>query len=86
MVRDTSLNAYIELNNTDKLSQYQRKVYKVISQHGNVTDKEISEITRMQINNVTGRRNELLKLGMIEDNGKRKCKITGRTVYQWNTS
>ena len=49
----------------------------------NSTDKEISIGTNLNINCVTGRRNELFEYGIVEENGKRECSITKRTVYQW---
>ena len=46
----------------------------------NVTDKEISYIMRRDINRITPRQGELLALGLVEEVGKRKCRVTGRTA------
>ena len=81
MPTDTSLLAYQE--HSGKLGNQEAVVYNCILSNPNITDKEISIKTGININAVTGRRNELAKKGLITDNGKRHCSITGSLVYQW---
>jgi hypothetical protein len=38
---------------------------------------------RRDINRITPRRGELLALGLVEEVGKRKCRVTGRTAIAW---
>ena len=82
-VRDTSLDAYHDPVNREKLGRCQVIVLECLEKYPDSTDREISWKTGLAINNVTGRRNELVDLGLVEENGKRVCSISGRTVYQW---
>ena len=82
-IRDTSLLAYESLKESGKLGNQEAIVYNCILNNPNITDKEISLKTKININAVTGRRNGLVKKGLITDNGKRYCSITGHLVYQW---
>jgi|26BtaG_2_1085354.scaffolds.fasta_scaffold01215_12 DNA-binding MarR family transcriptional regulator len=82
--RDTSLQAFIDLQSKrDKLGKLQDMVYYYILNNPDSTDKEISEILSIPINCITARRNELVKLGIIESVFSRKCTITGRTALCW---
>ena len=82
---DTSLLAYSNLKESGTLGIQEGIVYNCIFTNQNITDKEIEKKTGININAVTGRRNGLVKLNLIEDNGKRKCTITNSQVYQWKT-
>ena len=84
-IRDTSLLAYQNLKESGKLGNQEAVVYNCILINPNITDKEISIKTKININAVTGRRNGLVKKKLVTDNGKRNCKITGSLVYQWKT-
>lgn len=44
------------------------------------TLREICAITRLEINTVSGRVNELKKAGLLIEAAPRKCRVTGRTV------
>lgn len=47
------------------------------------TDREISRKLAMPINSVTGRRNELVKMGCIQEGLHRPCMISGRMARTW---
>jgi len=47
------------------------------------TNSEIAKSLGWSINRVTPRVNELVKLGQVEDGGKKPCSITGRIVHCW---
>lgn len=83
MIRDTSLNAYEEIILEKLICEQQIKVIEYLSKNPDSTDKEISVNTRININAITGRRNELTEMGIVLEDGKRKCSITGRLAYQW---
>lgn len=83
MVDETSIKAYREIIAEGLLGDMQVQVADYISKTPNCTDKEMSEATKMPINCVTPRRNELVKMGVVEDMGTRKCSITGRTAHYW---
>jgi hypothetical protein len=82
-VQDTSINTYYDIIKEGLVGQKQIEVLGYIGKYPNSTDKEISIGLGININCVTGRRNELVKLNIIEENGKRLCNITRREVYQW---
>lgn len=82
MVQDTSIKTYQEIMNEGLIGSMQKEVALVIFDNTNITDKEISEVLNYPINTITGRRNELVKMGMVESNGKRE-QSNGRTAYQW---
>ena len=82
MVRDTSIIAYKD-HEADGARTQRLKVFEAISANPGSTDKELSIITGININAVTGRRNELMKENLIESAGKRACSVTGRLAYTW---
>lgn len=83
MVRDTSKKAYKDIIEEGILGEKQLQVYKYLAGFPYSTDKEISHFTGLEINVVTGRRNELVRMGLVEDAGKRECTITGRLAHNW---
>lgn len=67
-----------------KLGDRQEEVLKVIYQADkSLTDKEISNKLNRPINTVTPRRNELVKKGLVIEDERRKCTITGRKAIAW---
>ena len=85
-MRDTSLLAYKDLQASGDLAKQELKVFKCIKDHepGGITDKELSILTGININAVTGRRNGLVKKGLVMAGPKRACRVTGKTVYTWH--
>ena len=83
MVRDTSLQAFLDFEYSGKLAESQRLVLNFIKKNPYVTDKEISVGLNIPINQVTARRNELAKKRLIYDFGKRPCQITKKLAYMW---
>lgn len=79
MIQETSEIAYYKLN----LSQSQKRVYDVITVLGCPTNLEISTFTRIPINQVTPRTNELVKMGLVVECEKRTCSISGRLAISW---
>ena len=82
-IRQTSLLSYIELKKED-LGKRQLQVYEFISAYPKCSDREIVKGTRMEINCVCGRRNELVKLGYVVDAGVKHDEITNRLVTIWS--
>ena len=79
---DTSLEQYFNLKaNPEKLDNMQLKVYEFIKNTPFCCDKEIAEGLGIEINRVTPRRNELLKMEHITDLGKKK--YNNRSVHVW---
>ena len=80
MIQDTSVSAYREITN---LSSRQRQVYDTILVLGCPTNLEISTFTRIPINQITPRTNELVKLGLVCECEKRQCSISKRMAISW---
>lgn len=79
MTHTNSIKAYHTLND---LGKRQRDVYEVIHSKGLICNVDIAYELRLPINSITGRTNELVKLGLIEE-GKRSKGPTGRIVTFW---
>jgi len=80
MVRQTSIRAYIGI---EELGEKQKMVFEYIRTFPGVSDREISDGLKMRINSITGRRNELVSLGMIEEAGEKRDALTNRNVLIW---
>ena len=88
MIAQTSLEAYHVHRATGKLSFQERVVYETIADAGEwgLTDRAIHNLTGIEINAVTGRRNELAKKGLIQMVGKRKNPESKMRVQVWVTA
>ena len=83
-IRTTSLKSYSELKKQGKDITDQERVYMVIKLLPNITDSEIAfMLGYSDKNKVRPRRNELLKEGYIESNGKKICPMTKKLCYRW---
>ncbi len=79
MIRDTSVEAYKDI--LESLSSKRRLVLKALIELEQATDREIAAHLMIPINEVTGRRNELEKIGYIE--AAKKVVRNNRQVYLW---
>lgn len=87
-VRETSLEAYSHLKESGALGYQCELIMEAIRLKakyfptGNTGHslRELCSATKIEINAVSGRCNELKKLGLIEEAPKRKCSISGRTI------
>lgn len=86
-VADTSVEIYRRIR--PRLDTKRRQVYAVLksaTQAGfDMTDKELSRALHWEINCVTGRRDELVKAGLVILNQKRRCGVTGNMCMSWKT-
>lgn len=80
-VRDTSINAFREVKT--ELGARQHAVYNAIKTLVCPTNTEIAGYLTLPINQVTPRTNELVKKGYVIEYEKRKCSVTGKTVWSW---
>lgn len=81
-LQTTSLFAYRnEVRPT--LSARQEAVMDVLADHEDMTNSEIAQALGWSINRITGRTNELVKLGKVREARKRTCRVTGRTAIAW---
>lgn len=76
-LQQTSLFAFREVQKT--LGTRQKAVYDALRTPK--TDKEIADCLNLAINEVTPRRNELVKLGMVRKAGV--VKQNGRSAISW---
>ena len=82
---DTSLLAYFN-DVLPKLGEKQKIVLEEILKHKDITDKEITHNTGLELSCVNGRRNELVEKKLIVDVPQRRYSKIGRTknkVIAW---
>jgi predicted ArsR family transcriptional regulator len=79
-VQDTSVEAYHDL---DDLGERQAQVFGVIRDSGPISNLQIGEELGLPVNQITGRTNELVKLGRVREAHKDVSPITGRRVIFW---
>jgi predicted ArsR family transcriptional regulator len=62
-----------------------QEVYECVYNNGPMTASEAFEILGLQTNQ-SGRLTDLRNRGVLEENGKRKCSITGRRAILWQVT
>lgn len=83
-VRDTSIRTYREIITEGVVCEKQAEVINFLLRGDDLTDYEIAAgMNHLDPNSVRPRRRELVKLGIVSENGKKKCMVTGRTAYKW---
>ena len=81
-MQETSIESYELIQ--PKIGKRQLLVYSAIITLGSPTDMEISKfLKRDDPNYVRPRRNELVKKGLVVENGKRIDKFTNRKAIIW---
>lgn len=83
-MQDTSLNAYHTIV-LPQIGTRQRAVFAVLKANGSLTNSEVAKLMCLEINQVTPRMNELVKLGLVKEAGKRLCtaKRSNIKVHSW---
>ena len=82
-MRQTSLECYKLLRTTD-LGVRQLRVLEGLDRFGPCTDLELVKFMDFRdANMVRPRRNELVRLDMVEECGRRFCNISGRKAIVW---
>lgn len=69
MIPETQLDAYRTIKKKD---QKQNIVFRAIHDYGGLTFFELVKILDWQVNKITGRVNELVSKGLVQDSGKRR--------------
>jgi|25BtaG_2_1085352.scaffolds.fasta_scaffold00534_2 Mn-dependent DtxR family transcriptional regulator len=80
-MQPTSLQAYDEVKKT--LGRRQSFVFIGIDTAGSVTNSELATQLDWPINTITPRVFELRKMGLVKEDCKRKCTVTGRRAIAW---
>jgi Mn-dependent DtxR family transcriptional regulator len=82
MIQDTSIKAYYEVLRS--LGRSQKEVLDALRTQPNATNAEIAHMLHHRpINTITPRVFELRQIGLVEEVGKRKCRVTSRTAIAW---
>jgi hypothetical protein len=82
MTRQTSVEAY--RRNKQKIESETTRVLAAIrGSLGDITDREISEVTHLPTNYVWSRRNRLFNKGLITPSCVRMCLISGFQATAW---
>lgn len=90
MIRETSLEAFREVQSSDVIGDMQRKVYCYLYVNGPLTANEIAYNlalkTKSQQKNIPTRLGELRDRGVVKEVGKKCCSITGMNVILWDVT
>lgn len=81
MIQDTSERAFVR-EVVPTLSERHQRVMEALEE-GPATNTELASRLGWPINTVTPRVHELRKKGVVVEDGKRPCMVTGRTAYVW---
>jgi predicted transcriptional regulator len=79
-MRETSLIAYDIVYS--KISPRRKQVLECL-ENGEMTNAMISKKLSLPINCITGRTNELVKMGLVVESYKDKCPITNNLAIFW---
>lgn len=79
-VRSTSKEAYAELKEEGTLGKQEETILAAMKNEWNYSLQEISQLTGIAINAVSGRVNGLKKKGFVLECDKRPCSITGKSI------
>ena len=80
MIRTTSKLAYLELAESGKLARSKQLFYDYLKFRPAMSRLEISKGTGQPINIVSGRINDLKRMGIVIEVSKRYCTITGSLI------
>jgi len=83
MIRQTSVQAFMDLIRNKELGTRQKLVYGVFEKYGVMTNLQVSKILQIPINSITPRTNELVKKGLIEEKKRDICSISKRKAIYW---
>ena len=79
-IQGTSLLAYDEIKEQGTIGDQERRIIHALAVGKDYSLQEISKITGISINAVSGRCNGLKKKRWLVERDKRRCKVTGRTI------
>ncbi len=79
MIKQTSLDAYIELKCNGKIQAQQKEILAKMIPANEYTRRELAVLTKIETSTISARVNSMLGT-LIGVTGKRKCRISGRNV------
>lgn len=80
-VRQSSLAAYYDMRDTGRLGKQAQTILRAMKAGRDYSLQELSRLTGIAINAVSGRCNDMKKVGALSESDARKCSITGRMVH-----
>ena len=80
MNRHTSRIAYKNIIEEGKADSQQSYIIRLLKHEAPLSRREISKATNIEIGSVSGRVNELIKLGIVEETTMRKCMFSKKLV------
>lgn len=84
MIQQTSINAFLDLRLSYLGVGRRAEVYNKLKSIGSATDCELMEaLGYSDPNKIRPRRKELVDEGLIVEDCKRVCGVTGKTVISW---
>ena len=78
----TSILAYYKMDR-GKMNALQTEIYNLIKECNALSNRDIARILNREICTVTGRVNELQKMGLVRSWAKKKDPVTNHTVSIW---
>ena len=76
-------DSYEKLKSSNSFGDAQQKVLDALHKFGTLDDKGIVQASGLSLSSVCGRRDELMKLGIVAEAGSRYDPQTNRTVTLW---
>lgn len=87
MSRQTSIETYNIIKANGLLSERRWEVYSFLFENGPLTQTELTNrFPKGMENSLRPRFAELEKMGVIKVVDVRQCKVTGRSVYEWEVT
>lgn len=80
-VREASIAAYREMSDSGKLGKQAQTILGAMRAGSDYSLQELSRLTGIAINAISGRCNDMKKVGVLVESAVRKCSITGRSVH-----
>lgn len=80
LMQQTQLDAYHNITN---IGNKQNEVYQVIRKLGHASDFDVAKHLQLPINRITGRRNELVRMGWVREESRGVSPQTGKRVIFW---
>jgi predicted transcriptional regulator len=79
-VANTSIEAYDAHKAAGKVGAQANMILGIMNSSQNYSRREIARLAGIELSSVCGRVNELLEVGLLVEDPKRKCSVTGKTI------
>lgn len=79
-MRTTSRISYKDLIESGKQHKQQGHIIKLLLTESPLSRREISKATNIELSSISGRVNEMIKMGVVEETTKRKCMFSKKLI------